>query len=532
MANKDTYQVLFRGFDCLVSPKEEGTFDVSVFEGGAHVFTTNITMDLTQFEDDDELDDNSEALIDEAAQAAVDQYESERGTLGQGAGATQKASKMEKKAYSVTMNFEDWFLNLKGTPVESQAVGLLEQYVTLVHDTAVNPNQGQINELTKQLGQLEYELDMLNIKRMQQARANETVIVIRGYKEACGVSALVDDFVERFRGHANEGVVLKKIKECMDIEAQLTALHNDESWKKLDELQRAMDELLVTALQQEVDNSVIDQGGMNLAPNMAADVAELMEGVSFDTPIEPQHELPAGLFAKRKAQDLYEDPEESREDIYSEALDLAKTMKKSKPQQIHQTLMFVYGLNEDEANDILAMLDGSRSAPERMIAKKRAQESQKFSVGDKVVVWPDDSDISWNGTITQEKGWDDYKGSYSYKVKNDETENMKEVPEGSLKKVADKAEDKPGDEHPLEELGEIADGKDIAEVPMDDMPFQIGDSVTLTKAYELALWGGATDELPKGMKGTIKNLYDGHGDYYMVECEEGGVYRIPTEYLK
>jgi hypothetical protein len=97
-------------------------------------------------------------------------------------------------------------------------------------------------------------------------------------------------------------------------------------------------------------------------------------------------------------------------------------------------------------------------------------------------------------------------------------------------KVAETEEEE--DEHPMEELGEVHEFLDPAEVPYDDLPFHLGDEVTLTKAYELTLWGGATEELPKGMKGKIKNLYDGSYDAFMVECEEGGVYRIPTEYLK
>lgn len=453
MANKDTYQVLYRGFDCLVSPKEEGTFDVSLFEGGAHVFTTNIAMDMSQFETEDELDDNSEALIDEAAQAAVDQYEASRGTLGQGAGATQKAGTMEKKAYFHTLDREEWFLNLKGTPYEAQAVSLLEQYVAAWRTV---PDSSKIDQLRAQSGQIAYELDMLNIKRLQQARPNETIIVIRGSVTAC---SYVEDFTDRFRGHPNEGIVLKKVKEYLDLQSQIDAVYKEQDsvWDKTDEILKAMDELLVTALQSEVDSAIVETGGMNLAPNMAADVAELMEGVTFDTPIEPQHELPPALFAKKSRSEWEDEPEPRKDEVFAEALDMAKTMKRSTPDQVKKTLMYVYGLDAQDADYVLQM----RAA-----------------------------------------------------------------------KKADKNEDKPGDEHPLVELGAVHEGKDVAEVPLDDMPFQIGDSVTLTKAYELALWGGATDELPKGMKGKIKNLYDGHGDAYMVECEEGGVYRIPTEYLK
>lgn len=389
------FQVLYRGFDCLVTPSEEGSFDVSLFEGGSHVFTTPVSIDLSKFESEDEIDDNSDALINEAAQAAVDMFESSRGTLGQGAMALQqKASKMDKKAWFATFDYESWFLHFKGGKFEDQAVSLLEQYVTAVHN--INKDKSiNLEALNDKKSQLEYEIDLLNIKRMQNSRGNETVIVIRSSKEAC--TGYVEEVVEKFKGTVNEGVVLKKMQEYMEIDKQINAYYEsgEGSWDKIDELVKAMDELLVTAMQTELNESIVDMGGATAYPNMAADVAELMEGVTLDAPYEPIHELPLGVFANKVAE------------------------------------------TEEEEDD-----------------------------------------------------------------------------------------------HPLEELGEVHEGTDIAEVPFDDLPFHIGDSVTLSKAYELTLWGGAIEELPKGMKGKIKNLYDGHGNAYIIECEKGGVYRIPTEYLK
>jgi hypothetical protein len=103
----------------------------------------------------------------------------------------------------------------------------------------------------------------------------------------------------------------------------------------------------------------------------------------------------------------------------------------------------------------------------------------------------------------------------------------------SYGKRAEKEEKEENDgEYEVVELGQIHEGIDPAEVPLKDFPFAIGDKVTLSKAYEFPIWGGGSDELPKGTKGVIKNLYDGHGDSFMVTCECGGTYRIPTEYLK
>lgn len=67
---------------------------MSLFESGSHVFDTDVPIDFSQFETESEIDENSDALINEAAQAAVDEFEASRGSLGQGAGvlATRKRS--------------------------------------------------------------------------------------------------------------------------------------------------------------------------------------------------------------------------------------------------------------------------------------------------------------------------------------------------------------------------------------------------------------------------------------------------------
>lgn len=454
------YQILFRGFDCLVAPTEEGTFHVTVFEEGSHVFDTDVPIDLSQFETDEELDDNSDALINEAAQAAVDEFEASRGSLGQGAGVGKMATK--KTAYWSSMDYADWYITLKSTAFKDQAESLLEQYFTAQRDQSCgNQDQAQARRMAEQkLANLEYELNMLNLQRMKCAKPNETIIVIKAYrsdKEACGT--LLEEFLDGFRGTKFEDQALAKMKEYLDVKKQLEGLYETSTndWRKLDDLRAAMDELYVNALQQEVSDSVVDNSGVGIDSNMAADVMSLMEGVTLDTDFEATNEMPPALFASKKAQDsaYMAEPSRPMDDVLQDALAMVKSMKRSDPATIKNTIKMVYGLSDKDAGDLVSY-------------GKRAEKEEKENDGEYEVV----------------------------------------------------------------ELGKVHEGIDPAEVPMKDFPFAIGDKVTLSKAFSMPVWGGGTTELAKGTKGVIKNLYDGHGDAYMVTCEEGSTYCIPTEYLK
>ncbi len=454
------YQILFRGFDCLVAPTEEGHFDVSLFEEGAHVYSTDIPIDLSQFETEAEIDENSNALIDEAAQAAVDEFEASRGSLGQGAGVGRQS--MKKQAYWSSMDYADWYMTLKATSFKEQAESLLEQYFATTRDNCSgNQEQAQARRMAEQkLAQLEYELNILNLQRMKCAKPNETIIVIKAYrsaKEAC--SYTLEEFLDGFRGTKFEDQALAKMSEYLDVKKQIEAVYetSNSNYRAVEDLRQAMDELYVNALQQEVSEGVVDNSGIGIDSNMAADVMSLMEGVSLDTDLETVNEMPPALFANRVAQDgAYQDePDRPMDDVLQDALAMVKSMKRSDPATIKNTIKTVYGLSDKDASDLVSY-------------GKRAEKEDKENDGEYEVV----------------------------------------------------------------ELGQIHEGIDPAEVPLKDFPFAIGDKVTLSKAFLMPIWGGGTTELAKGTKGVIRNLYDGHGDAFMVCTEDGQTYCIPTEYLK
>jgi hypothetical protein len=249
------------------------------------------------------------------------------------------------------------------------------------------------------------------------------------------------------------------MKEYLDVKKQIDSLYEESNnnWKALDDIRQAMDELYVNALQQEVSDSVIDDSGIGIDSNMAADVMSLMEGVTLDPMFEEQSEMPPALFASKFAQDsaYTDEPSRPQDEVLQDALAMVKSMKRSDPATIKNTIKAVYGLSDKDASDLVSY-------------GKRAEKEDKDNDGEYEVV----------------------------------------------------------------ELGQVHEGLDPAEVPLKDCPFAIGDKVTLSKAFEMPIWGGGTTELAKGTKGVIKNLYDGHGDAFMVTCEEGSTYCIPTEYLK
>jgi hypothetical protein len=698
------YQILFRGFDCLVAPTEEGHFDVSLFEEGAHVYTTDIPIDLSQFETEEEIDDNSSALIDEAAQAAVDEFEASRGSLGQGAGVGKMATK--KIAYWSSMDYADWYCTLKATSFKDQAESLLEQYFSAQRDQSCgNRDQAQARRMAEEkLANLEYELNMLNLSRMKCAKPNETIIVIKAYrsdKEACGT--LLEEFLDGFRGTKFEDSALAKMKEYLDVKKQLEGFYTEEtkSLKQMFDIQEAMDELYVTALQQEVSDGVVDNSGVGADSNMAADVMSLMEGVTLDPMFEAQSEMPPALFANKRAQDfdpaeimqydsplarklfalppdeelggatedtsgkawyglfrkekaiVWEDdlatvhvqqfgstdelaqmwervkeevskseqgvlakrgrnrnaqdsaymdePSRPQDEVLQDALAMVKSMRKSDPATIKNTIKAVYGLSDKDASDLVsygkrgkrAQIEVEHKDPDKLYSSDLATGDRviHYKFGEGTVVNVDSSTYSISlvsvdfdkfegrkedrisrpagelekigkrAQLLTDDGFDNvekygpdesanpYEDGYKAGLKGaspadnpyrTDTESGGESfdlwskglrdAKGKKSKRAEKEEN--DGEYEVVELGQIHEGIDPAEVPLKDFPFAIGDKVTLSKAFEMPIWGGGTTELAKGTKGTIKNLYDGHGDAYMVTCEEGSTYCIPTEYLK
>jgi hypothetical protein len=212
---------------------------------------------------------------------------------------------------------------------------------------------------------------------------------------------------------------------------------------------------------------------------------------------------------------------------------MVKSMKRSDPATIKNTIKTVYGLSDKDASDLVSY--GKRGKRAQVEVEHKDPDklySTGLSKGDRVTHYK-----FGEGTVVNVDS-----STYSIplvSVDYDKFEGRKEDiisrPAGELEKIGKRAEkeDKENDgEYEVVELGQIHEGLDPAEVPLKDFPFSIGDKVTLSKAFSMPIWGGGTTELAKGTKGVVRNLYDGHGDAFMVCTEDGQTYCIPTDYLK
>lgn len=405
---QETYSTLVSGFDVEIQFGEDGqTADVELFEAGASVWDTQI--DLTPFLNEGE-DTYTEDLISAAAQAAVDLFESERDTLGQGAEAlTIEGSNMRKHSFYQVFEHEDWYMSFKGTVFQEQATELLESLLDLGAATGQSDQQ-ELNAAYTAQSLLEYQMAKLFFEKMKTDPGGQTVIVINANKQAFyGIHAL-EDWLAKFVGHRLEPQAVAYAKEYLDLSAKIDNLHSAETdtYETENELRFAMEELKLQLMQANLDQ-MLPEDGPDVAPELMNDLFELAEGVDFDEPLVPVSEVPVSL---------YKTP-------------------------IDQTQVFM--------------------------ASKKAE-----------------------------------------------------------------ADDEDGGLGPIEvqELGQLADGLQIAEIPIDEYPFNVSERIELNKEFEQILWGGITKKIPKGTKGTVDDLYDRAGDFYMVRFDDGRLVKIPYEYLK
>ena len=379
------YKLWLRGYNVILYPSEssENSLTVTLYEEGSEVFTVEMPIDI----DEESAAVYSEGLVDSLAQGAIDLFEASRGTLGQGAGATMKAN-IKKNAYCVSNGWEDWYLKLKGTKFEDQATAMLDQLIELNYSGQDPNQQAALDAAYAEQSELEHDLDLLNFERLKSTDPHQTIIVIQaqtvsgyyGIYDAQGIGAYLD----KFKGNILESQAIAKTKELLDVKVRIENLQDSEedTWDDEQDLENAMHELVLQNIQQNAI-ATMPETGMESAPAMTSDMAELMQGVDLDTPIEP------------------------------------------------------------------------------MIAKRSFQE----------------------------------------------------------------------DESEVVELGEIHEGLDPAEIPIDDYPFEIGDGVKLKKEFVDVIHGGIEEIISKGTKGTIDSLWDGQGDQVLVVLDDGNLIRVPTSYL-
>jgi hypothetical protein len=309
---EDGYTFTSQGYDATVLETDNpDVYHVQLSEGGAQVFEVDIPITL---EGEEVLVDD---VIDHAARAAIDMYESEKGTLGQGAEPLEIEAKMKRGQALVktsdcgcywmeSCNYSEWLMQLKGTPYEQQAIVLLEELIALQAPGATNT---ELATLKQQISQVQYELDQLNMERLKTAEPPQQILVIQAFKNLrVSFSGLdwVESFLESFKDHRLEPQAILKVKELIDLEAAIdvAGATEYETWDQQDEVRRQMDALLIEKTKSEVDQK-LPQSGIEVAPEMANDIADLMEGISFEEPLEP--------IVARSAQDDKKDPFEVEE---------------------------------------------------------------------------------------------------------------------------------------------------------------------------------------------------------------------------
>lgn len=406
---QETYSTLVSGFDVEIMFNETGDLaEVELFEAGAAMWTTEI--DLTTFLNDSG-ETYTEDLISAAASAAVDLFEAERDTLGQGAEAlTIEGRRMQKYSFYKVLEWEDWYMGFKGTIFQDQATELLENYLDLDAATAQD-TQTELNAAYQAQSLLIYQMSKLLFEKMKADPGGQTVIVINAKRIACGQMDSLEEWLNKFIGNRLEPQAIAYAKEWLDLSAKIENLDNTQTnvYETGNELRFAMEELKIQLMQAKLDQS-LPEDGPEMAPKLMNDLFELADGVEFDEPLVPVSDLPVGL--------------------YSEPAD--------------STQMF------------------------NTMSQKKAEADE----------------VTGNEPVE------------------------------------------------VQELGQLAGGLQIAEVPVDSYPFNVSERVELSKEFEQVLWGGIKKTIPKGTKGVIDDLYDRAGDFYMIRFDDGRLVELPYEYLK
>ena len=491
-AQLHTFKYVVDGFDVELAPSEddENSLFATIYELGNKVYEIEIPV-----EEDEEQAINSEPILDYAAQAAVDIFEASRNTLDQGAGATMKKNtSIDKKAYCVSPQWENWYAGLKGTAYEEQATQMLEQLMELSAPDHAG-SETDTDKLYSQEMQILYELDVLNFERMKKHPAGQTVIIIQGSRKVAlyGVEA-IEEYLEKFRGCSLEQEAISKIRELLDVRAAISNANqlDEDRWEQTRDLELAMQELAMQALQESVEATT---SPVEEFPQMAADIEDLMDGVTLEEPLEPM------MIAKKMAQDWLNEPDEY----------IVQLGQRPVPDYLIPA-----GQDDDDVNrQFLGMVSDFMKDLEE-------EYSVTFIIepinGDSIKVKPSFID----GSTT------DYAEFYQSEISKFMWDKL-----NSLDRSAKKAlnEDAVTGGEQLEELGELHEGIDIAEVPVDEYPFNVSERVEITKNFEYRTWGGAKT-LNKGTKGTIDDLFDRHGNIYYVKTDDGKLIKVPYTHLK
>jgi len=469
---QDTFTAVIRGFDVLVEASEdEGVYRVSVTEGSGVPWEIDIPVELDEFDGENEMLDGSNEILTYVSEAAVDLFEAQRDTLGEGAGALEVAA-MKKRSYSDSMYWEPWFMKLKNTPFEEEGAQMLAEYFAL--DLEDEDFDSSWNDYYAAERKICYDLNMLNLERMKDTDITEIVIVIEAQCNPCSCFGGDDltEFAERFIGHPSEARVLDKLKELLDLRDQRDSLDEDNGpavWERRQTLERQMQDLALTALQQNVME--MPETGIEAAPNMAGDLAQLMEGVDLSMP------LAAGV----------------RELKGTTALEPGRpTQPTPIPGPVQQGDMRVDQGPGDEREDFPSKL--SDSDPMGRPVEEGAPVGGVGTLGDAV-----------NIHVQPRKATGDVKRAFEEIESSDER---------------------------VEELGHIRNDRDPALIDSSQFSFNQNERVELKEEIEHMIGWGMKKVFPKGTKGYTESQYDKAGDRYVMRTDDNHLLTVRWDQIK
>ncbi len=277
------HSVVLGGYDVIILETDDPiVYHVLLMEGGNQVFEIDVPINL---EGEDLL---VEDIMNHAAQAAIDIYEAEKGALGEGAEIMEVEAKMKKRAcLLISMNYEEWFKQLKGTPFEEQAAQLLEELIGL---TTRSYERAEIDTLYVKKDEIEAELDRLNLERMKTCDDLGQTIIIQAIHRRISCIGLdwVEGFLNKFKGHRLEPQVIVGVKGLVEVQNDINVAEDKlrEQYQRENDIRGQMDQLLIEKTRNDVEERA-PEAGIDVAPNMITDIAELMDGVSFAEPLEP-----------------------------------------------------------------------------------------------------------------------------------------------------------------------------------------------------------------------------------------------------
>jgi len=287
---QNEFTTTLRGYDVTVLAVEgEDAYKVEVMEGDGLPWEVIIPVDLDAFEGDNEALDGSDKVMAHVTEAAVDLFEADRGTLGQGAGSVDNdgvVAMKKQSLYCMSEDWEDWFLKMKGTPFEEEAHTLLEQLLATQLIPCDDPDRQRLEQQERQIS---YDLDLLNLRRMKECcDCDQTIIIQARYGDPIGSKTSywcfesIEAYLDKFDGTDLEREAIMKVQELLSIQKQIDGLEvKPDKWDKEQEIRNQMNELSLTLMQQ---NAMPASSGVGPDSNLAKDMKELMEVVDIPTP--------------------------------------------------------------------------------------------------------------------------------------------------------------------------------------------------------------------------------------------------------